>query len=182
MQCFVDLRMVPHDEMLIHELMADTFTKFHLALVTSRREVAITFPQYQATNRSLGNILRIIGSTDDIAWFAEGSWLGGMRERVRLSMPANVPEASQHRTLRRVQVKSGMERWARRYAKRHGVSVEAAATRFHPDTTPLPYLHVGSRSTKQRFRLFLKLGPVVQPEIGRFNAYGLSQTATVPWF
>ncbi|GAA0234702.1 hypothetical protein GCM10009125_24560 [Castellaniella daejeonensis] len=47
----------------------------------------------------------------------------------------------------------------------------------------LPYVQLRSASTGQRFCLFLALGDP-QPEAvsGVFNTYGLSSTATLPWF
>ncbi|CAM5190062.1 hypothetical protein CDEN61S_00776 [Castellaniella denitrificans] len=47
----------------------------------------------------------------------------------------------------------------------------------------LPYVQLRSASTGQRFCLFLALGDAApQPVAGVFNAYGLSSTATLPWF
>jgi CRISPR-associated endonuclease Csy4 len=43
-------------------------------------------------------------------------------------------------------------------------------------------LNVGSQSTGHRFRLFAEHKPAPFPVVGTFNAYGLSSTATVPWF
>ncbi|CRI67085.1 conserved hypothetical protein [Thiocapsa sp. KS1] len=47
----------------------------------------------------------------------------------------------------------------------------------------LPWIEVRSTSTGQHFRLFIdqkvRPGP---PVPGRFSPYGLSATATLPWF
>ena len=47
----------------------------------------------------------------------------------------------------------------------------------------LPFVQISSRSTGQRFALFIEHGQLQsQPALGRFNHYGLSTEATVPWF
>ena len=47
----------------------------------------------------------------------------------------------------------------------------------------LPYVELMSRTTGQRFRLFIEhLPPQAEPTLGEFGAYGLSSDATVPWF
>jgi CRISPR-associated endonuclease Csy4 len=70
--------------------------------------------------------------------------------------------------------------------KRHNIS-EAQARERIPDSvgraTDLPYVQMVSTSTAQQFKLFLALGEAQsQPQTADFNAYGLSATATVPWF
>jgi len=70
--------------------------------------------------------------------------------------------------------------------KRHGLDETQARERI-PDsaaeTLHLPFVQLRSGSTGQTFRLFLCLGPAQPtPVSGEFNAYGLSQNATVPWF
>ena len=97
-----------------------------------------------------------------------------------------MPAHAAHRTLRRVQVKSSPERLRRRLMKRHQLS-EAQARERIPDSvgrmTDLPYVPMASTSTAQQFKLFLALGAAQpQPQAGDFNTYGLSATATVPWF
>ncbi|MGV2442369.1 type I-F CRISPR-associated endoribonuclease Cas6/Csy4, partial [Bacillus atrophaeus ATCC 9372] len=81
---------------------------------------------------------------------------------------------------------SSPERLRRRFAKRHQLS-EAEARERIPDSAAqmlkLPYLQLRSHSTGQHFRLFLQLGAAQEhPIAGTFNSYGLSQSATLPWF
>ena len=118
--------------------------------------------------------------------WATGAWLGSLRDHVSMTVPMPVPAHAAHRTLRRVQVKSSPERLRRRLMKRHHIS-EAQARERIPDSvgriTDLPYLQLASTSTAQQFKLFLALGTTLaQPCAGEFNTYGLSATATVPWF
>nr|WP_308170279.1 type I-F CRISPR-associated endoribonuclease Cas6/Csy4 [Vibrio metschnikovii] len=46
-----------------------------------------------------------------------------------------------------------------------------------------PYLDLQSSSTGQKYRKFFECGEKQPlPVSGKFDSYGLSQTATVPWF
>ena len=70
--------------------------------------------------------------------------------------------------------------------KRKGITEEQARNAI-PDSAAehlrLPYLSIKSRSTSQEFRLFIKHEPVThQAANGEFSRYGLSPTATIPWF
>ena len=46
----------------------------------------------------------------------------------------------------------------------------------------LPYLRIKSSSSDQQFLLFIQQRPEVHQQTGDFNSYGLSSTATIPWF
>ena len=109
-----------------------------------------------------------------------------MSDHVQVGEAAPVPLHAQHRSVNRVQAKSSPERLRRRQIKRKGLT-EAQALAQVPDsareTLALPYLDVHSSSTDQRFRLFVRHGPVQAHAIdGFFSAYGLSPLTTVPWF
>ena len=113
-------------------------------------------------------------------------WLAGMRDYVVLTLPTPIPDNAQHRSVRRVQVKSSPERLRRRLMRRHDIDEQTARQRIPDDSarfTQLPFLQLRSTSTGQTFRLFIEHGPI-QPNAvsGDFNAYGLSQGATIPWF
>lgn len=144
------------------------------------------FPGYDSRRRTLGECLRLYGDEAALQPWAAGAWLGSLRDHVRSTAPLPVPAAAAHRTLRRIQVKSSPERLRRRLMKRHQFTEEQARQRI-PDSmgrmTDLPYVQLASTSTAQQFKLFLALGPAQsQPQAGDFNTYGLSATATVPWF
>lgn len=62
--------------------------------------------------------------------------------------------------------------------------VENAVQDKAANKTKAPFIAMQSSSTGgQHFRLFIRHGPLqAQAQTGPFNAYGLSTTATVPWF
>jgi CRISPR-associated endonuclease Csy4 len=113
-------------------------------------------------------------------------WLTGMRDHVAVSEIATVPACVGYRVVRRVQAKSSPERLRRRLIARKDLTAEQAVLAI-PDsaaeTLRLPFLTLKSLSTGQRFRLFIEHLPVQdQASPGSFSAYGLSASATVPWF
>jgi CRISPR-associated endonuclease Csy4 len=102
-----------------------------------------------------------------------------------------VPEKTQHALFSRKQCVTNPERLARRRAKRKGETFEQALehfTGFEGGFTKLPFVDLLSLSTNAsdeksgRFKLFIKRDIYKEPKIGKFTCYGLSQTATVPWF
>lgn len=184
---YIELHLRPDPEVAPTHLLAALYTRLHRALAAQGATgIAVSFPDYSAEHHTLGQRLRLHGSEAALQPWATGQWLGSVRDHVNATPLLPVPADAQHRTLRRVQVKSSPERLRRRLMKRHQLSEEQARERI-PDTvartTPLPYLQMASTSTAQQFRLFLALGIVQESaETGDFNAYGLSTTATVPWF
>ena len=184
---YIDLRLQPDPEVAPTQLLAALYMRLHRTLAAQGTTgIAVAFPDYSAERHSLGERLRLLGSEAELQPWATGEWLGSVRDHVSVTSLLPVPADAQHRTLRRVQVKSSPERLRRRLMKRHQLSEEQARERI-PDnvarTTPLPYVQLASTSTAQQFRLFLVLGAVQEAApAGDFNAYGLSTTATVPWF
>ena len=191
MDHFVDFHLLPDPELPADVLMGALYTKLHRALVMAEGSaggIAISFPGYSARPGaiSLGSSMRLLGSQPGLQALSDPGWMGGLRDQVTISGTATVPSNATHRSLRRVQAKSSPERLRRRLIKRHGID-EAEARKQIPDSAAellsLPFLQLHSASTGQRFRLFLRLGQErATAESGSFNTYGLSATATIPWF
>ena len=184
---YIELQLRPDPEVAPTHLLAALYTRLHRALAAQGSTgIAVTFPDYSAERHSLGERLRLHGSEADLQPWATGEWLGSVRDHVSATPLLPVPADAQHRTLRRVQVKSSPERLRRRLMKRHTLTPAQASERI-PDslarTTALPYVQLASTSTAQQFRLFLALGVAQEAvQTGGSNAYGLSTTATAPWF
>lgn len=184
---YIDIHLRPDPEFAASHLLAALYAKLHRALVQlGTDQLAVGFPGYADKPLGLGQVLRILGSADGLSKLMALPWLAGMTDHVQVSPMAPVPEGVPHRQLSRVQAKSSPERLRRRQMKRHSLTQEQARERI-PDTAAqtlkLPFLPVRSASTGQTFLLFLRLGPASEPvATGAFNAYGLSATATIPWF
>lgn len=169
------------------EMLARAFSAVHLCLVNLRTaDVSVSFPRQDDRARSLGNCLRMMGPIHEVGAIAALPWHRIVRGPTTFSGVSAVPATRVFRGVRRVQAKSNVERLRRRYVARHGVAYEDARRMIQEDlrrTLDLPWLRLKSHSSGQEFRLFLRLDDS-RPEFvaGHFNAYGLSSTATIPWF
>ncbi len=167
--------------------MSSLYAQLHKALALSgRNDIGVSFPQAQDSASGLGAILRLHGDEEVLHRFCSSEWLHGVKDYVRVQAMGRVPDACQHRVVRRVQAKSGVERLRRRQIKRHGLTEDEAKARI-PDgireTLAYPYVRLSSASTGQVFLLFIKHDPLGDlPQKGAFNSYGLSRVATIPWF
>ena len=183
---YLDIHLLPDPEFPTGQLMNALFAKLHRALVQlSSRSIGVSFPEASSA-AGLGRHLRLHGDLAALNDLSGQSWLTGMRDHVQFGQLLPVPADARHCQVRRVQVDSSPGRLRRRAMKRHGLSEEQALERI-PDSAAkllrLPYLSLRSQSTGQAFRLFIEQdAPQVEPRTGSFNAYGLSQEATVPWF
>ena len=187
MDHYVDIELRPDPEFPAHQLMSALYAKLHRALVVqSRTDIGVSFPDVEAQTPWLGTRLRLHGRLEALLALLDSDWLTGMHDHVVLIPPKRVPGNAQSRTVGRVQVKSSPERLRRRLMRRHAIDEYQARERV-PDEAArfirLPFLQLRSTSTGQTFRLFIEHGPI-QPDAvpGNFNAYGLSQGATIPWF
>ena len=187
MDHYADIAVQPDPEFPAHQLMNALYAKLHRALVAqSCTGIGVSFPGSDAQAPYLGTCLRLHGRRAALSALLESDWLAGMRDHVALTPPAPVPDSAQHRVVKRVQVKSSPERLRRRLMRRHDLAEQEARQRI-PDEVAclarLPFLQLRSTSTGQTFKLFIDHGLVQKDAVsGNFNAYGLSQQATIPWF
>lgn len=186
MDHYLDIHLLPDPEFPAGQLMNALFSKLHRVLVQlNSRSIGVSFPE-AGEGAGLGQCLRLHGDLAALNDLLGQSWLTGMRDHVQLGQLLPVPADTRHCRVHRVQVDSSPERLRRRAMKRHGLSEEQARERIPDSATKLlrlPYLSLRSQSTGQAFRLFIEQStPLAEPLAGSFNAYGLSQEATVPWF
>ena len=187
MKHYIEIRLQPDTEFSPHLLMNALFAKLHRGLVEwGGNRIGVSFPEHDEKKPTLGNRLRLHGSEQSLSELMKHNWLNGMSSHIHVTGIQPIPAPEGYRRVRRVQAKSSPERLRRRYMRRHSVDGECARQAI-PDTArktlALPYVTIGSQSTGQRFRLFIEQGSIGdQPAEGRFNHYGLSVDATIPWF
>jgi len=185
--CYLDVVVREDPEVNGHQIMATLFTKLHKALVLrARGDIAVSFPEHDPAVPTLGPRLRVHATERALSELMAGQWLSGMLDHVDVGRLSSVPSQAQYRAVRRVQAKSNPERLRRRLAKRHTLTAEEARGRIPDSAANLlrhPFLQLRSVSTGEAFRLFVHHGSLVSaPVTGPFGSYGLSPTATVPWF
>lgn len=187
MDSYINIHIRPTPELSPMHLMEAAFAKLHTALTALQRsDVGVSFPEFDGKNPRIGQCLRLHGAAFALTTVMDTPWQVGLRDYLAVSEVQPVPITSQYRCVSRAQAKSNPERLRRRQMHRHGLTQEEAQKRI-PDsaaeTLDLPYIKVHSQSTGQKFRLFIRHGPLQPiPMSGTFNFYGLSNTATIPWF
>jgi CRISPR-associated endonuclease Csy4 len=205
MDHYIDFRIRPDPEFPVAQVMNALFQKLHLALADLRStDIGVSFPEYREQPPTLGGCLRLHAPADRLRAVAAHPRLSGLRDYLDMTPPMPVPPRAQYRVVHREQAKSNPERLLRRQMRRHGyasteaarqaaieavmarrgVTAQNAASRVdRAQTLSLPYVSIRSHSTGQSFRLFIGHGTLQsQPSPGKFNAYGLSDHATIPWF
>jgi CRISPR-associated endonuclease Csy4 len=187
MNRYLEIKLLPDPDFSSGILMNALFSRLHLALAAQREvNIGISFPDWKPNGLALGARLRLHGKGGDLEKIMQREWTRGVQDHATMGAITEVPTHSGHRVVRRVQAKSNPERERRRLMRRKNISAEAARE-IIPDSTAqrlkLPCLILTSRSTGQQFRLFIEHLPLQEQAVeGTFGAYGLSPTATVPWF
>ncbi len=187
MDAYIEIHVLPDPEFPGNLLMNALFAKLHRALVAyGQGDVGLSFPEGDQPGKGLGNRLRLHGTAAALESLMSQDWLRGMRDHTRVLPLASVPAGAQYRAVRRVQADASPERERRRLMRRQGLDEAQALARI-PDRPvellKLPYVSLHSQSTGQQFRLFIEhLSLQSTPVAGQFGSYGLSTTATIPWF
>lgn len=187
MDAYLEIRLRPDPEFMPTTLMNALFSKLHRGLVAhGGQNIGVSFPDVGKDGRSLGERLRLHGSQADLEQLMALNWMTGMRDHSTVNDIRQVPAHAKSRVVRRVQAKSNPERLRRRLITRKGISSEQAIQAIPDDKAKmlkLPYLILTSQSTGQQFHLFVEHLAVQKHAVdGVFSAYGLSSTATIPWF
>ncbi|WP_342596248.1 type I-F CRISPR-associated endoribonuclease Cas6/Csy4 [Salinicola lusitanus] len=189
MDHYIDLRLRPDPDFPPAMLMGALYGRLHRALFDlDANDIGVSFPDHKTgvKARTPGDRLRLHGTQQSLAQLMTQPWLAGMRELVEIAETLPVPDDALHRVVRRRQFKTGNDSQVKRYARRHAIDLEEAQAKFahtNGPRIPLPFVSLSSRSSQQRFALFIEHGePQPTPISGHFNHYGLSQEATVPWF
>lgn len=187
MDHYIDITVLPDPEFPATTLMNALFSKLHRGLVNhAGRDIGVSFPDVAQDKRTVGKRLRLHGSKGSLERLMDIRWTRGMHDHVDIGPVRPVPPAALHRIVRRVQSKSSPERLRRRLMTRKSISTAAALAAI-PDSVArlldLPYVEIASRTTSQRFKLFISHEEPTSISIpGEFGSYGLSANATVPWF
>jgi CRISPR-associated endonuclease Csy4 len=187
MNHYLDLRIQPDPEFTEVVLRAALIQKLHRALVQTRlTDVGIGFPKWVVETHKLGNLTRLHGSQQSLQTLQATDWLRGMRDHLVIGDVQLAPATSEHRHIKRLRPVVNMERIKRRQLRRHPDQVAEIEERFkgaHAQKIKAPLIRLYSSSTGETFPLLLELGPSSKDAVaGSFNSYGLSTTATVPWF
>lgn len=179
----LDIHILPDPEFKETVLMNAIYTKLHKALCDLKStSVAVSFPRYEVT---LGDLLRIHGDELALNNLQNLNWIGGMSGYCQVSDIKPVPEGVKFRTVSRKQTTmSGAK--LRRLQNRGSITeeeIKAYKAKMSSKGLDNPYIELASGSNGHKHRRYIEFGELLDhPVLGEFDQFGLSKTATVPWF
>lgn len=183
MNYFINIVIKPDNEMRENFLLNKVFTKLHKALCTlNSTGIGVSFPNYKVL---LGNVIRLHGNESALLALQNTNWLGGLTGYCEIAQIQSAPDNAFYRNISRIQ--SNMtEAKLRRLIARGSISADEVkgykAKMFHQGIDN-PYLELESTSNGHKHRRYLQFGDLhSKPVEGPFDQFGLSKTATIPWF
>lgn len=214
MRCYLEITLIPNADINRHFLWSKTFQQIHLGLVETqdaqkRVPIGLSFPEYKMGEKFgvLGSKLRLFAPDETaLIQFDADKRLSRLSDYVHCTGIRPVPNAVKgYAVYQREQPKTGRERLARRYAKRHNLDYETAfngkvelcakhdnATEYQKvlmsysqmphKTITTPFIRLQSLSSGNTFCLWIKKREIENSVSGTFTTYGLSPTASVPEF
>jgi CRISPR-associated endonuclease Csy4 len=189
MKYYIDIKIISDDEINLGFLWKKVYQQIHLALVEAKNEkIALSFPNYGSKIFPMGNILRIFAQTqEEIEALSLKKWLDKLKDYTVIGNISMTSTVHKYVQFRRQQFKFHKDiiRRAEHQAKRRNISLEEALKHFEgykEKENKLPYLMYKSLSSNQEIRLFIEKKEFNSKQDGDFNTFGLSKTATVPWF
>lgn len=188
MNYYIEIKLLHNPEIGLGFLWKKVFTQIHLALAEQGNgNIGVSFPKYGDMVFPMGDTLRLFASTQDaLSALKLGEWLSRLQDYVAVSAIQKTPDDIQeYAQFSRKQVKTGKERQARRYVKRHDMAYEEALKHYETmevKVLKLPFVMLQSLSSAQEMKLFVDMNMFDTEKKGEFNSYGLSKEATVPWF
>ncbi len=183
MKHYIDITLFPDPEFPATILMNSLYMKLHKSLNEQKtNKIGVSFPRMAIT---LGNVLRLHGEKDLLADLQNTNWIGGMHGYCDVTSIQSVPEEIKHRTVSRKQSTMSQSK-LNRLLKRGSIAKEDVKNyraKMIENKLDYPYLELISSSNGQKHRRYIEFGELVDiPVEGLFDQFGLSKTATVPWF
>lgn len=113
------------------------------------------------------------------------AWLGGLLGYCDVSECLPVPNGVKHRVISRKQSNMTQAK-LRRLQKRGHITAESSKqykTKMFTQGLDNPYLELESSSNGHKHRRYIQFGELVDNQVkGEFDQFGLSKSATIPWF
>ncbi|AOU47677.1 TPA: type I-F CRISPR-associated endoribonuclease Cas6/Csy4 [Legionella pneumophila] len=183
MDHYLDISILPDSEFTTPVLMNAIYTNLHKALHTlASTNIGVSFPKYSST---LGNLLRIHGKKEALQELQNLNWIGGMIGYCEASLIKTVPADTKFRTVSRKQPTMSQSK-LRRLIKRNSLTedeIRQYKAKMFSKGLDNPYIELVSVSNGQRHRRYIEFGELFnEPIPGLFDQFGLSNSATVPWF
>ncbi len=200
MRYYIDITLLPNEEVSLGFLWQKIFQQVHIALVDNKvgdneSAIALSIVDYGDKTFPLGSKLRLLSSREEaLVKLDIQEWLKRLSDYCQIEAIKNVPDdIKQYAQFKRKSVKS-IEKKAKRRAehlnKPYAEVLAYLIKEGRSTKSELPFIRVESQNTKKRveqgvscqFLLFIEHTLFEEPVSGQFDCYGLSKTATIPWF
>lgn len=184
MDHYFDVEIQPDAEMRENLLLNKVYTKLHKGLCdVNSTNIGVSFPAYKIL---LGRVIRVHGNNQLLSEFQAVNWLGGLSGYCKVSEILAIPQQVKYRKVSRWQSNMS-ESNLRRLIKRGSITqAEIKAYKgkmFATQMTTLPYLELESTSSGKFHRRYIQMNELCDNSVnGDFDTFGLSKTATIPWF
>lgn len=183
MNHYIDIKINPDAEMRENVLLNKVYTKFHKRLYDlTSTDIGVSFPEY---NIRLGKTLRIHGTIQCLQVLQSENWLGGLAGYCSITEILQIPDQVNYRIVSRIQTNMSPAK-LRRLIKRDSIKPEEIKrykARMFQKGINNPFLELESKSNKHNHRRYILFGNLQnEPVTGDFDLFGLSKTATIPWF
>ena len=197
MNAYIEIQLLPDPEFPASTLTNALFNKLHKSLFDlTANDIAVSFPEY---GKTLGHIIRLHGSHERLQQLEQLSWMGRMQDYCQTSTIQIVPIEVKYCTFGRLTAKY-TDAKLRRLLVRHKNgkrSKQGPRANLSPedilaynqkkqqqdgDSKQPPYLLLKSSKGQTYKRSVIRSQLLDKPKDGTFDTFGLSKTATVPWF
>lgn len=183
MDHYIDVLLLPDPELPLPILMNALFSKFHKALCDLHTTgIGVSFPKLR---QSLGDLMRIHGTSIMLIKLQKLNWIGPMTGYCKIGDILPVPPQVKYCTVFRKQPTMSSAK-LRRLIKRDSIAEDEMnryKSKMISQGLAEPYIELTSSSTGHRHRRYIAFGLLQdKPVEGDFDQFGLSSTATIPWF
>lgn len=183
MESYIDLKLNPDAEMPLNHLMNGAYSELHKALFDLRScDIGISFPRFHI---SLGNVIRLHGNREKLKKLQQKNWLVGMHGCYDMSDILIVPADTQFRVISRIQTSMSQSK-LNRLIRRGSISeteIKRYKEKMFTKGLDNPYIELTSGSNGNKYRKFIQFSKLIDvPVLGQFDHFGLSKSATIPWF
>lgn len=202
MKYYLDITLLADAEANLGFLWQKVFQQVHIALVDNKvgdkeSAIALSIPRYKLLKANektfpLGNKLRLLAETEEILRAINiNKWLETFMDYCHVKsitiVPKNVKSYARFTRKNAVDPIKKAEKRAKHLNKPLDEVIDFMRKEKQLEKCQLPFIHVESQGVtvsgeKNRFRIFIEQTHLDAPEPGKFDCYGLSKTATIPWF
>ena len=183
MEHFIEIKIKPDAEMRENLLLNKVYTKFHKRLIDLKSsKIGISFPEYSL---KLGATIRVHGNEKHLQDFQSDNWLGGLKGYCDILEIRTIPDQVKHRTISRKQANMTSAK-LRRLIKRGNIKqndIKKYKAEMFKRGIDNPFFELESSSNGNLHRRYIQFGEFKNVSTaGKFDCFGLSKNATVPWF